>query len=165
MLLAINQLSQSLIQGTKKITVAAALLLTVGITSSFANPTGGDSGNDAATASFHKDFKKVEVLETQVGKTFVKFTFKMNDMVLFAFYNDNGQLLAVSRNIRSSQLPIQLLIQVKKDYADYWISDLFELTTEGNTNYYITLENANTSVTLRSYDSGSWEVYDRKAKL
>lgn len=163
MLLAINKLSQSLLNGTKKIALAAALLLTVGITSSFA--TSGDSGNEAVNASFRRDFKKAEIISTEEGKIYTKITFKLNDMVLFAFYNENGQLLAVSRNIRSNQLPIQLLMSVKKDYANYWISDLFELTADGNSNYYITLENANTRVTLRSYDSGAWEVYDRKAKL
>ena len=163
MSLAINQISQSLISGTKKIALAAAMLLTIGIASSFANTS--DSGNDVVTASFHKDFKKAEVLSTQEGKTYTKITFKLNDMVLFAFYNEDGQLLAVSRNIKSSQLPIQLLMEVKKDYGNYWISDLFELTADGNSNYYITLENADTRLTLRSYDSGSWEVYDRKAKL
>ena len=162
MLRSINQLSQSLTSGTKKIVLAAAMLLTIGINSSFAAPT--DGGNDAVTASFHKDFKKAQVLETQTGKNYIKFTFKLNDMVLFAFYNEDGQLLAVSRNIKSNQLPIQLLMDVRKDYANYWISDLFELTIDGNSNYYITLENADSRITLRSYDSNDWEVY-KKAKL
>ncbi|HWB93097.1 MAG TPA: hypothetical protein VG605_14640 [Puia sp.] len=162
MSLAINQFSQSLRIGTKKIALAAALLLTVGLTTSFASPKDGD---DAVTASFRKDFKKAEVMEKQAGKNYTKFTFKLDDVILFAFYNDHGQLLAVTRNIKSSQLPIQLLVQVRKDYPEYWISDLFELTSEGDSNYYITLENANTRVVLRSYDSGSWEVYNKKAKL
>ena len=163
MSLAINQLSQTLTNGSKKIALAAAMLLTIGIASSFANPT--DGGNDAATASFHKDFKKAEVMEKKTGKTYTRFTFKLNDMILFAFYDENGQLLAVTRNIKSSQLPIQLLMQVKKDYGNYWITDLFEFTGDGNSNYYITMENADSRITLRSYDSGAWQVYDRKAKL
>ena len=162
MSLAINQISQALLNGTKKIALAVAMLLTVGIASSFANPK--DGGNDAATASFHKDFKKAEVMEKKTGKTYTRFTFKLNEMILFAFYDENGQLLAVTRNIKSNQLPIQLQMQVKKDYGNYWISDLFEYTGDGNTNYYITLENADSSITLRSYDSGTWEVYNRKAK-
>ena len=163
MSLVINQLSQNLIKRSKTVVVSTALLLTVGISSSFATPA-NDGGAHAVTTSFHKDFKKAELLQTEVGKNFTKLTFRMNAIVLFAYYADNGQLLAVSRNITSDQLPFQLLLQVKRDYADYWISDLFELTNDGNSNYYITLENADSRVTLRS-NGPDWEVYSRTAKL
>lgn len=161
MSLAITKLSQTLINGSKKIALATALLLTVGISSSFATPN--DGGNDAATASFRKDFKKAEVMQKETGKNFTKFTFKLNDVVLSAFYNENGQLLAITRNIQCNQLPLQLLIQVKKDYANYWISDLFEYTADGTSSYYITLETADSRVILRS-NGTDWDVYDKKAK-
>lgn len=161
MSLTITNLSQTLINGTKKIALAAAMILTVGISSSFATPK--DGGNDAATTSFHKDFKKVEVIETHIGKDFTKFTFKMNDVVMSAFYNESGQLLAITRNIQSSQLPLQLLMQIKQDYANYWISDLFEYNGNGSSNYYITLETADYRVILRS-NGTEWETYDKKAK-
>src|SRR6185437_2541283 len=106
MSLAINQLSQSLLRRAKTVTLTAALLLSVGITSSFATPD-KDGGNHAVTVSFHKDFKHAELLETTVSKNFTKVTFRINDMIMFAYYSDNGQLLAVSRNITSNQLPIQ----------------------------------------------------------
>jgi hypothetical protein len=159
---SINQLSRTIFNGSKKIALAVALLLTVGISSSFANPTEGH--NDAVNASFHKDFKKAELLTTEPGKNYTKLTFKMNDMVLSAFYGEDGQLLAVTRNIRSNQLPIQLLLQIKKDYTAYWISDLFEFSSDGSSAYYITLENADSKVTLRSSGSDTWEVYTKKTK-
>ena len=159
---SINQLSQTLLNGSKKIAFAIAILLTVGVSSSFATPTEGR--NDAIDASFRKDFKKAELLSTEVRKDYTKLTFKMNDMVLFAFYSDNGELLAVTRNIKSNQLPIQLLLQMKKDYSNYWITDLFEFNGDGTSNYYVTLENCDTRVTLRSAGSDSWEVYDKKVK-
>lgn len=164
MSLTITNLSQTLINGGKKIVLASALLLTIGISSSFATPNAG--GNDEATPatiSFHKDFKKVEVIETHIGKDFIRFTFKMNDVVLSAFYNENGQLLAITRNIQSSQLPLQLLMQIKKDYANYWISDLFEYDGDGANNYFITLESADYRVILRS-NGTQWETYDKKVK-
>lgn len=159
---SINQLSHTIFNGSKKIALAVALLLTVGISSSFANPTEGH--NDAVNASFRKDFKKAELLTTEPGKNYTKLTFKMNDMVLSAFYGEDGQLLAVTRNIRSNQLPIQLLLQIKKDYATYWISDLFEFSSDGSSAYYITLENADSKVTLRSSGSDTWDVYTKKTK-
>ena len=137
-----------------------AMLLTA--SSTFATPT--DDSNGAVKVAFHKDFKKAELTATEVKATYTKLTFKLNGVVMYAFYSDNGQLLAVTRNITSDQLPIQLLLEVKKNYSDYWITDLFELTGDGASNYYITLENADQRVTLRSNGSDTWETYEKKAK-
>lgn len=145
-----------------KIALAIALVLTM-VSTSFANTT-NDDHNTAVTASFHKDFKKAELLTSETEKDYTKLTFKMNDMVLFAFYSEEGQLLAVTRNIKSNQLPINLLIQVKQDYANYWISELFEFNSDGTNAYYITLENADSSITLRSSGTDTWDVYTKKTK-
>ena len=156
-----NSLSQTLLNSSKKLAIAVALLLTVGVTSSFATPT---DKTDVIKASFRKDFKKAELMGIEAGDSYNKLTFKMNDMVLYAFYSDNGELLAVTRNIRSSQLPIQLLLDLKRDYANYWITDLFEFNGDGSNSYYVTLENADTSITLRANSSDDWQLYSRKNK-
>lgn len=103
-------------------------------------------------------------MEMEAGDSYNKLTFKMNDMVLYAFYTDNGELLAVTRNIKSNQLPIQLLLDLKRDYANYWITDLFEFNGDGSNSYYVTLENADTSITLRASSSDNWQLYSRKNK-
>jgi hypothetical protein len=145
-----------------KIALTVAFVLTI-VSTGFANTT-NDDNNTAVTASFHKDFKKAELLTTEAGKNYTKLTFKMNEIVLSAFYSEEGQLLAVTRNIRSNQLPIKLLLQLKQDYANYWISELFELNADGTNAYYITLENADSSVILRSSGSDAWDVYTKKTK-
>jgi hypothetical protein len=143
-----------------QIALTAVLLLTLGVATSFAANT---TDNNGATASFHKDFKQAELLYTYTNKDYTKITFKMNGTILTAFYNEDNELLAVCHNIKSTDLPLNLLMQVKNNYADCWISDLFELDTNGSTSYYITLENAGTKLTLRSNESG-WETYSRTSK-
>jgi hypothetical protein len=143
------------------IALSAALLLTVGVGSSFARPVNND--NDNISAYFHKDFRQAEILETKANADYTKLTFKMNNMILTAFYTNKGELLAVTHNITSTQLPLSLLMQVKHDYSSYWISDLFELNANGETNYYLTLENTEKKVTLRS-NNNNWEVYSKAAK-
>jgi len=132
--------------------------------STFATTTPNDDSNEMVKVAFHKDFKKAELITTEARTNFTKVTFKMNDVIMYAFYSDNGNLLAVTRNIQSTQLPIQLLIDVKRNYSNFWITDLFELTGDGASNYYITVENADTIITLRSNGSDSWETYERKVK-
>jgi hypothetical protein len=157
-----TKLSQTILNGSKKIAFVLAMLLTIGVSSSFANPT--DDSNGLIKASFKKDFRKAELIGLESGKTFTRLTFRMNNMILFAFYTDNGDLLAVTRNIQSTQLPIQLLLELKRGYADYWISDLFELNTDGSNTYYVTVENADSKTTLRSADMHNWEEYSKARK-
>jgi hypothetical protein len=156
-----NSLSQALLNSSKKLAIAVALLLTVGVTSSFATPT---DKTDVIKASFKKDFQKAELMEIEANNSYNKLTFKMNDMVLYAFYSDKGELLAVTRNIKSSQLPIQLLLDLKRDYASYWITDRFEFNVDGTNSYYVTLENADSAITLRANSSDDWHLYSRKNK-
>jgi hypothetical protein len=143
------------------IAFAAALLLTVGVSSSFARNTNND--NDNVNAYFRKDFSQAELLSTSTVNDFTKLTFKMNGAVLIAFYSNKGELIAVTHNITLSQLPLTLMMQVKKNYGNYWISDLFELNSNGETHYYITLENADKKITLRSYEN-TWDSFSKATK-
>jgi len=54
-------------------------------------------------------------------------------------------------------------MQVKRNYSDFWISDLFEVNSNGETNYYITLENADKKITLRSSDN-EWNQFSKSPK-
>jgi hypothetical protein len=62
------------------------------------------------------------------------------------------------RNILSSELPVTLLADIKKDYKDFWITALSEEGKGRHADYSITLENADQIVQLRSSDSGKWVV-------
>lgn len=141
--------------------LTAALLLTVGVGSSFARST--HNGDDIVNAGFHKDFSQAELLDTKTSADYTRFTFRMSGMILTAFYSNKGELLAITHNITSTQLPLTLLMQVRNDYSDFWISDLFELNRNGESTYYITLENADKTITLRS-DENNWEVFSKSTK-
>jgi hypothetical protein len=151
--------------------LTAALLLTIGAGSSFARNTGNGSsfarntnnGGDNVNAYFHKDFRQAELLDTKTTLDYTRFTFKMSGIILTAFYSNKGELLAITHNITSIQLPLTLLMQVKHNYSDFWISDLFEMNSNGESTYYITLENADKTITLRSSDN-NWDVFSKTAK-
>ena len=162
MLLRDNKLSKALVNGAKTLAVSAALLLTVGIGSSFAAPA--EKGNDIVIASFHKEFRTADVIKVENKKEYTKVTFNMNGVVMFAYYAGNGDLMAVVRNILSTQLPIRLLMDLKQNHADYWITDLFEVDSNGQTVYYATLENSEMKVTFRSDNTTNWSTYQKETK-
>jgi hypothetical protein len=135
-----------------------AAALTLATTFSFANTTNGET-----STSFRQDFKNAKLMSTEENNNFTKFTFTTNGLIMSAFYSTSGELLAVTRNIVSSQLPINLLTNLKKHYSTSWITDLFEFNADNQDCYYITLENADTKTTLRS-NGDSWEIYSTTKK-
>jgi len=144
----------------KKILFATALLLSV----SFATMANSNTSADPkAMAAFEKDFSGANDVSWEKAADFSKVTFTINGSVLFAYYSGNGKLIAASRNISSTQLPLNLFTSLKNEYSSYWISDLFEMSRNNATRYYITLENANEKKIMSSTSWG-WETYSTTIK-
>jgi hypothetical protein len=146
-----------------KIILSIATVLMMGL-SAFAAKTDETDVNQLAVKSFHKDFVNAKNIKWEQKTGYVKVEFTMNDQVLYAYYNNDGQMTAVVRNIVSDQLPISLLTSLKRDYTGFWISDLFEMAADDLTTYYVTLENADKKIVLRSSGIDSWEVYAKSKK-
>ena len=146
----------------KKSILMWAMMLTMGLTSAFANNE--ETVNQRAVSSFKKDFTSAQDVRWENNKDFAKVTFKMNDQVMFAYYSQIGDLMAVTRNIVSGQLPINLLSNLKKNYSNYWITDLFEVSSSTDGSYYVTVENGDQTVTLKSNGTSAWEVYKKEKK-
>ncbi len=91
----------------KKRILTLALLLSLSISSIFANTVEGV--NQKVINSFKSDFADARDVKWETGKDFVKATFTMHEQVIFAYYSVEGEQIAVSRNIVSSQLPLNLL--------------------------------------------------------
>lgn len=146
----------------KKSILSLALILMIGIGSSFANKI--ENVNQKVISSFQKDFANAKDVKWESGKEYVKATFTLNGQILFAYYSENGDMLAMTRNITSSQLPITLLNDLKKDYSSFWITDLFEMAAGNETAYYVTLEGADSIIVLKSTDASTWEQFKKEKK-
>src|SRR5271154_1803108 len=147
----------------KKTILATAMMLMAGLTVAFAKDDEGV--NNQIASSFHKDFTSATNISWSVQKDFSKATFTMNNQVMFAFYNEDGSLIATARNILSEQLPINLLKSLRKDYGNYWISDLFEMDRDGQTSYYVTVESGDETLILKSSGFGDWSIYKKAKKI
>ncbi|MBS1934544.1 MAG: hypothetical protein JST96_11135 [Bacteroidetes bacterium] len=147
----------------KKRILICAMLLVATISFSFAKTTDGINGK--VTTSFKKDFANAHDTRWENGSEFIKATFSLNGETVNAYYTQDGDLMAVTRNILSDKLPITQLLNLKKNYAAYWISDLFEMYSNGETAYYLTIENADQKIVLKSDSSNGWSVYSKETKL
>jgi hypothetical protein len=146
-----------------KIILSIATVLMMGL-SAFAAKNDETDVNQLAVRSFHKDFVNAKNIRWEQKTGYVKVEFTINDQVLYAYYNNDGQMTAIVRNIVSDQLPISLLTSLKRDYTGFWISDLFEIASDDQTSYYVTLENADKKIVLRSIGIDTWEVYSKSRK-
>ena len=132
----------------------------------FASPAFANSftGNGPVMASFQKDFRNAEEVQWSMIDNYYKASFMLEDQHVTAFYEENGHLLALTRNISTTQLPLALGLELKRNLGHYWVTELFEFTSEDGTAYYITLEDGSESILMRSSGHSDWLRVRKTAK-
>ena len=139
--------------------IALAMMITL-TTSAFA---GNEKVKPEILEAFKNQFASAQEITWLVGSNYYKAAFTCNGAWMFAFYNTEAEFLGTVRHISSTQLPFYLQSNLKKNYARYWITDLFELSNEEGTRYYITLQDADQKIVLRSGYGSGWEVYYKES--
>jgi len=146
----------------KKIMVLLAMTCTLGTTYAF---SGEEPISNRALEAFRTEFAGATEISWSAGTDSYKVTFTLNEQKLFAFYTTDGEFVAVTRNISSVQLPLNLQTNLRTVSDKYWITDLFEVSDRDGTTYYVTLENADTKVVLRSTGGSGWSAYQKNQKF
>src|SRR5256885_13412006 len=120
----------------KKFLIVFTILGSIITTSSFAQ----DKIPAMVSKSFQDSYKDAkEVKWTEVSNLY-KAYFIIDGQAISAFFDENGKLVASSRNISVLQLPISLQIVLKNKYSGYQVNDLFEIDNEIGNTYYVTIE-------------------------
>jgi len=145
----------------KRLLVTLTIALSFISLSSFAN--NGEDVSPKAIKSFNSAFKNATEVYWTISPDFYKASFLLNGQYIAAFYDEQGKMIALTRNISSLQLPIALQADLKKNYDNYWIVDVMEMATEDGTSYYVTLEDADTQLILKSSDAG-WGHFKKQRK-
>jgi len=143
----------------KIITLVAFVMLAV--TTTFA---GGNDISKNALVTFSGAFAKATDVKWEKEATYYKASFKMNGQSLNALLSEEGDMIAVSRNILSTELPIRLQASLNKNFSAYWISELTEYAVGDSTLYYITLENADQKTMFESVGMYDWSLLKKTTK-
>ena len=117
----------------KKIIIMLAVTI-----SSLAAFAGEENVNKKVLNAFNQEFAGAKDVKWTTNETFYKASFEFNGQYVYAFYQLDGELLAITRNISSLDLPINLQSSLKKHYQGYWISDLFEISNNEGTKGFTT---------------------------
>jgi hypothetical protein len=145
----------------KKMIMTLAIMIGV-LGSAFATD---DKVSAKALEAFQTEFSAAKDVTWSVGSNYYKAEFVFNNQHVNAFYSPEGELLGLTRYITLLDLPLNLQATVKKSYSDFWISDLFEVTKSDSTGYYITLENADTTIIMKATADDNWTVYKKAKKV
>jgi len=114
--------------------------------------------------AFNKEFAGAADVQWHSNDHYVQVEFTFNSMRLVAYYNNDGETLAVVRNIYFSSLPLALQMDLRKIDKGYWITTICEVTTHDGTQYRVTLDNAEKNVQLSSNGISGWEVIKKEVK-
>ncbi len=145
----------------KSLFIAFTVLASVFTKTSFANE---EKVSPIVLQSFQNTFNAEKVEWKTINKNLYKAEFELNGFTVTAFYDAEGVLVATTRNVTLLQVPVTLQSALKKNYPHLWITELFELSNDDGTEYYLTLENADTKVILKSSGSARWSIYRKVHK-
>jgi hypothetical protein len=142
------------------------LLITAFILITSASYAKGNGANipESVVSEFNGQFSQVHDVSWEQVDGYYKVGFNQFGNKLFAFYDESDGLIGTARYLLSDALPAGLKSDLKKNYGDYWISDLIKYTIGEQSGYSVTLEKADQTITLRSNADRKWFVYKTIAK-
>jgi hypothetical protein len=140
----------------KKTILSIALGLAL-ISSAFAKAP--EKTTDRAIASFTKEFHKASDVSWSSNSNYIMAAFELDNQTQYAYYDYQGNLVGVVHHILTSSLPADLNKEIKTEYSGYWVSELFQLSSEQGDAYYIQLKNADETIVLTTAGTGSWHLY------
>jgi hypothetical protein len=146
----------------KKTILIGALILSTAWASFAGDGTGPGK---KFTSSFNKVFSGAKEVSWQKNQDYVIATFYIQGQVMTAYYTKDAALAAVSHNMLSDQLPACLLTSLKMNLNDHWVTSLYQEVKDGSSHYYVTLENAEEMVVLKSLNNAHWVIENRTEKL
>lgn len=147
----------------KKFKTVLTAIVMLFATSAFA--IGGENVSPKVKEAFKNDFSKASQVDWEKTSDFYFATFMLNGIRVDAAYNESGELVGTSRRISADQMPLSISLAISEKYAGYQVAKTaIELNFEGQTRYYITVENEKLSVKLKCLSSGGLEVENKIKK-
>ncbi|MES1249124.1 MAG: hypothetical protein ABUL46_00495 [Chitinophaga rupis] len=135
----------------KKSILIGIVMLITGLINSYA--AGEDSVNKFIASAFLKKFAAAREVKWEKLNNGMRACFKIDEQILYAYYSGEGELTAVARPIRSSQLPLNLSLDLNQKYSEYYIADIFEVSSDNSSSYFVVLDSPRRKLLLKSIGS------------
>jgi hypothetical protein len=116
------------------------------------------------TAAFSSQFATATTPTWTQVKNLYKASFTLEGRAVSAFYNQEGDLVAVTKHISIDELPQATAEALKSELNEGWISELFVMSTDEGDSYYAKIESAGTATVLHTFKGKKWNVFDKMSK-
>jgi hypothetical protein len=145
----------------KRLSIAVILFLTV--IGTHANPL---SRNEEPTFNgsnhFRRQFPQATEVNYKVKGQFTEVNFIWNGLQLQAFYDQEGNPLATARIIDKNNLPVNVQLNLQKNYSEGVVTAAIEYTdTSDGLSYYVTLATPKSTYLLHVSTSGDISVFKK----
>ncbi len=122
------------------------------------------AGNKAET-KFNAAFPNAENVRFTAASDHTTISFRWNGQDMKAFYDNDGNEIATSRNIKLSNLPARAQQTIAQKYSGYTAAEAIEFDhVQDGVSYYVSLQDETTKVILQISSQGSINVF-KKSKL
>ena len=149
----------------KKLTILATALIMLFSASAFASNEKDPDGNESVKASFKKSFAAASNISWMKKDDVYFASFVLNNRNAEAAFNENGELIALSNKIETSELPLTITVAVSNKYNGYTVaSKATEIMYEGQTCYYLNVSNNKQFLKLKCFVNGDI-VVETKQKV
>lgn len=134
--------------------IIAILTLVAVFTSSAVFARDKSVSNKKVMDSFNKEFVGAEDVSWYSTKDKYVAKFTMRESKVTAHFDREGNLLATSRYISDSDLPLNVITRLMKKFPDQKIHSIVEYDANDNTTYVVTLESETHWTVLKAQSSG-----------
>lgn len=143
----------------KRLSIIAVFALTL-ISSAFANKT--TTPDFKGIKNFNKSFPEATEVTYKVVEKYTEVSFTWHNMQLQAFYDNDGNLFATTRHIEIKDLPVSYLINIRKEFAGFILTEAIEFDqTDTGLSYYVTVADAQKTYVLKITTDGTIAVFKK----
>jgi len=143
-----------------------SLLMLISVFSYAGVPGSGEKVSARIQAAFEKEFKGAQYIVWQSLNDYQLFHAKFiyNNEQVNAFFEENGNLLAIGRYITISSLPLTVTKSISSQYDKYEMKDAIEYSKSGEPSYVISLENDKSRLVVEAYSNGNIYLFKKEKK-
>ncbi|HOZ84981.1 MAG TPA: hypothetical protein PK191_05790 [Niabella sp.] len=139
----------------KTLFISAAFLLSIAFN---ASATNADPSNDKVAKTFKLLFKNASNVVWSHADKFYSVSFTKASVSTRAMFDKQGQLVQTIRYYKESNLPANVLYNVKKNYAGMEVWGVTELSNDHGINYRIVLKDKENYTQIKANDAGEIEL-------
>lgn len=112
-----------------------------------------------AISAFEKQFSAAKDAIWEDFGSVYKVSFWHEGRFTAAYYDANGDMVSLNRNVSMTELPSALKKATTKKLQSAWMSELVYVVSKDEKAYYATFETADNKIIMKSVNNRKWIIF------